>query len=195
MDRKAKKRGRTADIKQSATSVTVKTPSGRTPSHVGPWKPSSLQREYRLVLDYAKQEPQTILDTDNQMLVIDVKSSSDFLRGLHERVSQLARFQAAFAANRNREPSEWAAQTDFPYLAAFDVDDVDEFARELLGYTLDAAQRGTLENLKGNLRAWQSTADAYERPDLLAAMTADIDYSQIVEVSPPSEEQVQASAS
>jgi hypothetical protein len=157
-----------------------------------PWKPSSLQREYRAVLDRAKEEPQVILDVDDEQLVIQRKDESDFQRELCQRVGQLARFQAVFAANREREPSRWAAQTDFPYLAAFDRDDVSEFARELLAYTLDAAQRGTLENLEGNLRAWASSASIYENPEALAQMTADIDPAQMVEVFPPSEEQVQA---
>jgi hypothetical protein len=160
----------------------------------GTWKPSSLQRDYRTVLDRAKEEPQVILDTDNQLLVIEVKSDSDFRRGLHERVAQLARFQFALAANRDRDPSEWAAQTDFPYLAAFDQEEVDDFARELLAYTLDAGQRGTLANLEGNLRAWSSTASVYEDQNLLAALSAAIDLDAFAEVFPPSEEQVRVSS-
>lgn len=156
------------------------------------WKPSSLQREYRAVLNMAKEDPQVILDTDDELLVIDRKDRADFRSELERRMKELARFQAALAANRDREPREWAAQTDFPYVAAFDRDDVDEFAQEFLAYTLDAAQRGTLENLEGNLRAWESSASIYEDPEMLAAMTADIDLGQLVEVFPPSEEQVRA---
>lgn len=158
-----------------------------------PWKPSALQREYRAVLDNAKEAPQFILDVDGETLVIERKDESDFRRALHDRVVQLARFRSVLVANHDREPSEWAAQTDFPFLAAFERRDVDEFARELLAYTLDAGQRGTLENLEGNLRAWRSSASIYEDPKLLAAMTADIDLEELVEVFPPSEKQVRAS--
>jgi hypothetical protein len=178
--------GRAQNTSKSATVSTRGQGPGR------PWKPSALQRDYRAVLDRAKEEPQFILDVDNEMLVIERKEDSDFRRGLQVRMSQLARFQAVLAAHQGREPREWASQTDFPYLSAFDRDDVDEFARELIAYTLDAAQRGTLENLEGNLRAWMSSASIYENPEMLAAMTADMDPSQFVEVFPPSEEQVRA---
>jgi hypothetical protein len=51
-----------------------------------------------------------------------------------------------------------------------------------------------LENLDGNLRAWESSADIYENPQLLAELTADLDLDDLVEVHPPSERQVQAAA-
>jgi hypothetical protein len=155
-----------------------------------PWRPRELQRDYRSLLDRAKEEPQTILDSDGSMLVVEPKERADFERQLAEHVAAAAQFQAAYAANREREPASWAAQTPFPWLASFEPEEVGEFARELLGYTLDAAQRGTLENLEGNLRAWRSTASIYEQPELLAALTAPIDPDKLQEVFPPSEEQV-----
>lgn len=160
----------------------------------GVWKPAALQRDYRAVLDRAKKDPQVIFDTDGDLLVVERKEDADLRRELQERFTQLARFRAALAANRGREPREWASQTDFPYLASFDAEEVEEFARELLVYTLDAAQRGTVENLDGNLRAWQSSASIYEDAAMLAKMTSDVDPADIVEVSPPTEEQAQAAA-
>lgn len=144
------------------------------------------------MLDSARSEPQVIVDTDDEQLVIQLKSDADFDRELGERIRQLARFQAIYADNRDRAVSEWAQQTEFPYLAPFDVDEVESFARELLAYTLDAGQRHTLENLDGNLRAWASSAGIYESPELLERMTACVEMSQVSEVSPPSEEQAQA---
>jgi hypothetical protein len=73
--------------------------------------------------------------------------------------------------------------------AAFPSDEAGEFARELVADTFDAAQRGTLEHLEGNLRAWDSTAGVYGQPD---AMRTLLDLDGIVEVLPPSEEQVPA---
>jgi hypothetical protein len=116
-----------------------------------------------------------------------------FQQQLAERVGQLARFQAALEANRDCPPSTWVGASDFPYLAAFDRDGVEEFARELAAYVFDAEQHGTVENLEGNLRAWRSTASILtSEPEVLAAMTADIDPAQIVEVFPPSEAEVRA---
>lgn len=167
---------------------------GRRPPTGGVWKPAALQRDYRTVLDYAKKRPQVIFDTDGELLVVERKADADLRRDLQERFAQLARFRAALAANRGREPREWASQTDFSYLASFDAEEVEEFARELLVYTLDAAQRSTVENLDGNLRAWRSSASIYEDAATLAAMSADVDPGEIAEVFPPTEEQAQAAA-
>lgn len=156
------------------------------------WGPTALQREYRKVLDSAKHEAQLIIDSDGTGLVMQLQDDADFYASLGDRVAQVGRFLAVWRANAGRTPEAWANQTDFPYLAAFDSDEVDQFSRELLAYTLDAAQRGTLENLQGNLRAWQSSADIYEHPDVLAKMTADFNAADIVEVYPPSEEEVAA---
>jgi hypothetical protein len=156
------------------------------------WGPTALQREYRAVLDSAKHDAQVIVDSDGTALVMQLKDDADFHTQLADRLAQVGRFLAVCQANAGREPREWANQTDFPYVAAFDADEVDEFSRELLSYTIDAAQRGTLENIEGNLRAWQSTAGIYENPELLAQMTAELDTSGLVEVHPPSEQQAEA---
>ena len=58
--------------------------------------------------------------------------------------------------------------------------------------SFDAAQRGTLEHLDGNLRAWASTAGTYGQPDAMRALLSQVDLEGIVEVLPPSEGQVRA---
>ncbi len=158
------------------------------------WGPTALQREYRTVLDSAKARAQVIVDSDGTTLVVQLKDDADLHAGLTDRVAQLGRFLAVARANAGRDPREWAQQTDFPYLAAFDAEEVDDFSRELLAYTLDAAQRGTLDSLEGNLRAWESSAEIYEDPELLAQLTADLDLDELVEVHPPSEQEVEAAA-
>jgi hypothetical protein len=115
-----------------------------------------------------------------------------FQQQLAERVEQLARFQAALEANRDRPLSTWVGASDFPYLAAFDRDGVEEFSEELRAHLLDARERGTLENLEGNLRAWESTSEVYQQPEVLAAMTAPINDDDVVEVFPPSLAEVEA---
>lgn len=157
-----------------------------------PWRPTALQREYRALLDSAKLEPQDIIDSDGEMLVVQRKDVADFEAQLAERVRELARFQAVYAANRDKPASQWAAQTAFPYLAVFSPEEVAEFASELHAYTLAAAQRGELQELRGNLRAWESTAKVYEQPDVLAAITAPIDYDKLEEVFSPTEAEVAA---
>lgn len=150
-----------------------------------PWGPTELQRDYRTLLDRARTEPQLIRDSDGELLVVEEEHLAAFRRDLVGLLSQVARFQAVFAENQKRAPKEWAHQTDFPFVAALGHAEVVEFAHELLAYTLDAAQRGTLENVRGNLRAWESTTAIYEDPDVLERMTAAIDYGKLSEVLPP----------
>jgi hypothetical protein len=47
-----------------------------------------------------------------------------------------------------------------------------------------------LEQLEGNLRAWESTAGIYGQPDVMRALHAPVDLDKLVEVFPPSEGQV-----
>jgi hypothetical protein len=157
-----------------------------------PWGPTEIQRDYRTLLDRAKDTPQEVLDADGELLVIQTKAVADFQRRLQAQVVETARFIAILNEHREVPPSEWAMQTAYPWLAAFSSDEVEEFSRELVADTFDAAQRGTLEHLEGNLRAWASTAGVYGQPDAMRALFSQIDLDGIFEVLPPSEGQVQA---
>lgn len=157
-----------------------------------PWRPTEVQREYRALLDRAKDEPQVIVDSDDSVLIVELKARADFEQTLVGHLANAAQFQAAFSVHRDDHPAQWAAFTPYPWLGSLDREQIDEFAKELIAYALDAAQRRTIENLEGNLRAWQSTAEIYEDPDLLALLTASIDSSEIAEVFPPSDEEVRA---
>ncbi|MGD0455091.1 MAG: hypothetical protein ABSB69_15990 [Solirubrobacteraceae bacterium] len=133
-----------------------------------------------------------MLDSDGELLVIQTKGVAEFQRRLQAQVAETARFVAIFNEHREVPPQEWAMQTGYPWLAAFSSDEVEEFARELVADTFDAAQRGTLEHLDGNLRAWSSTAGVYGQPDAMRALLSPVDLDGIVEVLPPSEGQVRA---
>lgn len=157
-----------------------------------PWGPTEVQRDYRTLLDRAKDAPQEVLDSDGELLIIQTKGVADFQRHLQAQVAETARFLAIYSEHHDVPPAEWAMQTGYPWLAAFSSDEVEEFARELVADTFDAAQRGTLEHLDGNLRAWRSTAGVYEQPAMMRTLLAPIDLDGIVEVQPPSVGQVQA---
>lgn len=157
-----------------------------------PWGPTEVQRDYRTLLDRAKNVPQEVLDSDGELLVIQTKDVADFQRRLRVQVAETARFLGVYNEHRDTPPSEWAMQTGYPWLAAFCSEEVGEFARELVAYTFDAAQRGTLEQVEGNLRAWESTAGLYGAPEVMLALLEPVDLEGIIEVHPPSEAQVRA---
>jgi hypothetical protein len=157
-----------------------------------PWGPTEIQRDYRTLLDRAKDTPQEVLDSDGEVLIIQTKGLAEFQQRLQAQVAETARFMAIFNEHRDMPPSDWAMQTAYPWVAAFSSDEVAEFARELVADTFDAAQRGTLEHLEGNLHAWGSTAGIYGQPDAMRTLLSQIDLDGIVEVLPPSEGQVRA---
>lgn len=164
--------------------------SGR--SAQAPWGPTEIQRDYRTLLDRAKDGPQEVLDSDGELLVIQGKGIADFQRRLQAQVAETGRFLAVYNEHRDVPPREWAMQTGYPWLAAFSSEEVAEFVNELVAYTFDAGQRGTLEQLEGNLRAWESTAGAYGQPDVMRSLDAPVEIEGLVEVFPPSEGQVRA---
>ena len=133
-----------------------------------------------------------MLDADGELLVIQTKGVADFQQRLQAQVAETARFLAVYNEHREVPPPEWAMQTGYPWLAAFSSDEVEEFARDPVADTFDAAQRGTLEYLEGNLRAWNSTAGVYGQPETMRTLLSLVDLDGIIEVLPPSEEQVRA---
>jgi hypothetical protein len=178
----------------TATKTSVATARGRASGRSvhAPWGPTEIQRDYRTLLDRAKNTPQEVLDSDGEVLIIQTKGLAEFQRRLQAQVAETARFVAIFNEHRDIPPSDWALQTAYPWVAAFSSDEVAEFARELVADTFDAAQRGTLEHLEGNLHAWASTAGVYGQPDAMRALLSHIDLDGIIEILPPSEGQVQA---
>jgi hypothetical protein len=140
--------------------------SGR--SADAPWGPTEIQRDYRTLLDRAKDAPQEVLDSDGEVLVIQTKGVADFQRHLQAQVAETARFVAIFNEHREVLPPEWAMQTAYPWLAAFSSDEVEEFARELVADTFDG------------------------QADAMRALLSQVDLDGIVEVLPPSEGQVRA---
>lgn len=75
--------------------------------------------------------------------------------------------------------------TPFPFLAAFDADDVDEFSAELIPYLEESVRRRDLDGFLGNLRAWESSAETYGDEAMLAQMNVPLDPAKFVELSPP----------
>jgi hypothetical protein len=87
--------------------------SGRSAN--APWGPTEIQRDYRTLLDRAKDAPQEVLDADGELLVIQTKALAELQRRLQAQVAETARFMAIFSEHRDVPPSEWALQTGYPW--------------------------------------------------------------------------------
>jgi broad specificity phosphatase PhoE len=151
------------------------------------FRSSDLQRRYRAVLDSARRAPVQVTDRDGHRLAVgdwdEMVLATLFMRIL----DQIGQFHAVWARHRDEPPSEWATMTPFPFLAAFDGDDVEQFADELIPYLEEAVRRRDLEGWLGNLRAWQSSAETYDDERMLARMRVKLDPAKLVAISPPGE--------
>jgi hypothetical protein len=146
---------------------------------------SDLQRRYRSVLDSAREAPVWVTDKDGFRFVVASSEEIDFAWAYLRILDAIAQFHAVWARHRDEPPARWAAMTPFPFLAAFDRDDVEEFSSELVPYLEESVRRRDLEGFLGNLRAWESTAETYGDEAMLAQMNEPLDPSKYVALRPP----------
>lgn len=161
------------------TSEMMLAPSGAT------FRPSDLQRRYRTVLDAAKQAPVQLTDSDGRKLVVADWEEVRFALAFMRITDAIAQFHAAWARHREELPARWAGMTPFPFLAAFDQEDVDEFSNELVPYLEESVRRRDLTGFLGNLRAWESSAETYGDQAMLAQMNEPLNPARFIEVSRP----------
>lgn len=150
------------------------------------FRASSLQREYRRVLDCAREAPVQVLDRDDTLLGIERWDDLVFARGVVAALEQVGQFHAVYSRHREEPSCNWASMTPFPWLAEFDEADIDEFAKELLPHLFESLRRNTLDPYLGNVRAWESSAELLDDPDMAAALDIDIAAEQLVEIYAPS---------
>ena len=156
------------------------------------FRASALQREYRRVLDCAREAPVQVLDKDDTLLGIGRWEDIVFAHGMLSALEEIGQFHAIFARHREEDPAEWAAMTPFPWLSHFDGDDTAEFAGELLPHLFESLRRGSLDPYLGVIRAWESSTEMLDDTEMAAAMSVDFDAEQISEIFPPSQEEVAA---
>jgi hypothetical protein len=146
---------------------------------------SHLQRDYRSVLDAAKQSVVSVLDRDDTVLGIARLDSIVFLQRVVEALEQVGQFEAAYARHAGEPASEWAEMTPFPWLASLEPEYVTEFRTELMPSLLLAVHHSDIEPFLGNLRAWESTAETVNDAEMMTQMMEPIDSTRIAELFPP----------
>lgn len=156
------------------------------------FRASALQREYRRVLDFAREAPVQVLDKDDTVLGIERWEDLVFARSVLGALDDIGQFHAVFSRHREEAPSEWAAMTPFPWLARFDSEDAEEFAGQLLPHLFESLRRRGLDPYLGTIRAWESSAEMLDDAEMAAAMSVDLDAEQLIEIYPPAEDEVAA---
>ena len=145
---------------------------------------SEVQRKYRALLDMAANDPVVIVDRGHELVVLSLEVA-EFDYAFRRWVQELARFSALYTAHHEEDPRTWAQQSAFPWIASLSRDEVAEMAQELLSYTLDAAQRHSLDAIDGCLRGWASTAEIYGEPQVLEQMLQPFVPQLMAELSRP----------
>jgi hypothetical protein len=156
------------------------------------FRASALQREYRRVLDCARESPVQVLDKDDTLLGIERWDDLVFAHGMLSALEEIGQFHAIFARHREEGPADWAAMTPFPWLSHFDGDDAAEFAGELLPRLFESLRRGSLDPYLGAIRAWESSTELLDDAEMVAALNVDLAGERLVEIFPPSPEEVAA---
>ena len=151
------------------------------------FRSSDLQRRYRTVLDSARRAPVQVTDRDGYRLAVGDWDQMVLATLFMRILDQIVQFHAVWARHRDKPAVEWAAMTPFPFLAAFDSEDVEQFADELIPYLEEAVRRRDLGGWLGNLRAWQSSAETYGDERMFAQMNVKLDPAKLVELSAPGE--------
>lgn len=149
-----------------------------------PFRASEVQREYRLLLDRAKQGSVQIIDKDGSVLGIQPWPELEFEHRLHELAAACGQFRTAHETHHDQPASEWADLTPFPWIDSLHADEIDEFVGELTRLTFSAAGRNDLAELEGCINAFRSTAATYRAPGVLASMLGE---GEPVEIFPPSQ--------
>lgn len=158
------------------------------------FRASALQREYRRVLDAARDGPVQILDKDDTLLGIERWDDLVFARGVLAALDHIGQFHAVHSRHRDEHPTKWASMTPFPWLAEFGISDVDQFATELLPHLFAALRRKSLDPYLGNLRAWESSAEMLDDEEMIAATSIELGDADLFEISPPSPDEVDREA-
>lgn len=146
---------------------------------------SDLQRRYRTVLDCARKAPVSLVDSDGHRLAVADWDEMSFAWTFMRILDAISQFHAVWARHHDEPPSEWAAMTPFPFLAAFDAEEAAEFSQELFPYLEESVRRRDLDGFLGNLRAWESSAETYDDEAMLAQMNEPLDPAAFLTLTPP----------
>jgi len=124
------------------------------------YRASDLQRRYRELLDHAKDRPVQVLDRDGSALGVERWEKLVFEHDLREHAARAAQLIHAYGSHQGRPASEWARLTPYPWIAGLAQRSLDEFVSELQFRVLDAAQKGTIDELEAFLRGARLSSES-----------------------------------
>lgn len=111
------------------------------------------------------------------MDVFDTNLTSRRLKGegfpasLRKAEQAASEFKSMQQANQG-QPGAWAASSPFPFLAAFDAEDLEEFVAGQEECLAQCREKGDLTEFLGYLRGWSSSAETYDDQVMIAQMYA-----------------------
>ena len=149
------------------------------------FRASEVQRDYRALLDSAREAPVTVIDRDGELIGVEPWADLQLGRQIRARLRELHQFLTAYRRFRDDEPPAWVELTPFPWLAPLPKEEVAGFAEMLMPVLAEAVAHGDLDEYAGMLRGWQSSAETWGDEAIESRMAARIDPKRVVEVFPP----------
>lgn len=137
------------------------------------YQSSDLQRQYRTILDEAREHGALIRDKDGLSLTLAPTGAIERAHALVGYIPSLVQLEHLIHEPRpTRRVSAFGA---FAWAATLDEDDLIAFVREFADALLVAASGGPLRPVEELIYDWQVTAELMADPDLVAELTEDAD--------------------
>lgn len=149
------------------------------------FRASEVQRDYRALLDSAREAPVTVIDRDGRLIGVEPWADLQLGRQTRARLRELHQFLTAYRRFHDDDPAAWVELTPFPWLAPLPKEAVSDFAEMLMPVLAEAVAHGDLDEYAGMLRGWQSSAETWGDEAIESRMRAPIDPKKLVEVFPP----------
>jgi hypothetical protein len=150
---------------------------------------SDLRRD-REFIDEARQHGAARLrDTDGASFVMVKEADYGRLATEHDSSQELLQVARALlviaaAMHRGEEIAPLLPASPWPWLSAFDAEDILEFVRELADETAQGVSYGDPEGVRRQLAAWRESARAMSDPERRAALTDAIVPAELTEIAP-----------
>jgi hypothetical protein len=148
------------------------------------YQASDLNQRGRTILDEARTGEAHVRDKDGFGLVMVPATRLSALTAMSRAAANLATIEEGLA-RQSGAPLALASYADWPWLRAFDREDLEEFAREMREAVIIGGREESVGLLEETLHRWRVTAAALEDPmrrNVLLGAHVDDDF---VEVSRP----------
>jgi hypothetical protein len=148
------------------------------------YQASDLNQKGRTILDEARNGEAHVRDKDGFALVMVPETRLSALTAVSRAAANLASLEEAFAQQAD-VVLPLASYGDWPWLRAFDREDLEEFAGEMREALIIGGREESVDVLEETLHRWRVTASALDDPLRRSVLLGRHAADDFVEVSRP----------